>query len=144
MEDKLTSIRSTLLHIINNWQRSGNGDGALCDCNSDESDKHEGMVISVKSSGDFSSLKNRSPAALASHTAFLVGKAPYHLYFWEMCDELDLLKSALQRLDDLLSASDGLSAPSAMSSSRKKARKEKDNEEFIKIVKTLGRNRLFD
>jgi hypothetical protein len=61
-----------------------------------------------------------------------------------MSEELDLLKSALQRLDDSLSALDGLSAPTAMCSSCKKARKEKDDKEFIKIVQTLDRNRLFD
>ncbi len=113
VEDVLASIWSNLLRIIQNWERSGQGEGGRHAGNDEEHEDTEDYIIFDTSSVRFGSLSTRSECALQNQAAFLNGKPSYLLYFWELADRHQLLQSSLQRLDD---ASDASSAPSATSS----------------------------
>jgi hypothetical protein len=123
VEDVLASIRSNLLRIIQNWERSGQGEGGrhadgVDDANDREYDDPDDVIIFNSTSVRFGSLSrtSRSECALQNRAAFLCGKPSYLLYFWEIADRHQLLQSALQRLDNDVAASDASSAPSATSS----------------------------
>jgi hypothetical protein len=107
VEDALISMRSNLLRIIQNWEKSGQGEGGH-----DEPDALEDLVILDTTSERFGTLSSRSECALQNRAAFLRGKPSYLLYFWELADQHQLLQSTLQRLDDDFAASDAMSAPS--------------------------------
>ncbi|KAI2489342.1 hypothetical protein MHU86_25255 [Fragilaria crotonensis] len=139
VEDTLASIRSSLLRIIQNWERSGQGEGGRHAGTDDdeeqdgreESDDPEEFIIFDTSSVRFGSLSrtSRSECALQNRAAFLCGKPSYLLYFWEVADRHQLLQSALQRLDDDVGASDASSAPSATSSTNQGTRRRRQREQ---------------
>ena len=116
VEDVLASIRSNLLRIIQNWERSGQGEGGRHAGDDEELEDPEDYIIFDTSSIRFGSLTTRSECALQNRAAFLNGKPSYLLYFWELADRHQLLQSSLQRLDHNVCASDASSAPSATSS----------------------------
>jgi hypothetical protein len=58
---------------------------------------------------EFGSLQNRSQNALASRRNFFRDRQLYLLYLWEMLNTHDLLGSALQRLNNNVSATNGSS-----------------------------------
>ena len=116
VEDVLASIRSNLLRIIQNWERSGQGEGGRHAGDDEELEDPEDYIILDTSSVRFGSLTTRSECALQNRAALLKGKPSYLLYFWELADRHQLLQSSLQRLDDNVGASDASSAPSATSS----------------------------
>ena len=137
VEDSLASIRSNLISIIGDWERSGQGEGGRHAGSDDEEGDPDGddYVILDTNSARFGSLsrRTRSECALQSRAAFLRGRPSYLLYFWELADRHQLLQSALQRLDDDVGASDASSAPSATSSSRQATdnprRRQRQNED---------------
>ena len=63
-------------------------------------------------------LCNRPPRALDNRAAFLNGRPPYLLYFWEVADTHQLLASSLQRLSNHAGAASALSPPVVSSSRR--------------------------
>jgi hypothetical protein len=114
VEDHLASFRTHLNRIIEMWERSGQGDGGYHAAGED-SKVDEGFEIIDQASPRFGALASRNPRALAGRAAFLHGKPSYLLYFWELADQHQLLRSALQRFDEDSGASDASSAPSAIS-----------------------------
>ena len=124
VEDILTSMRSNLLRIIQNWERSGQGEGGR---HEPVGDDPEELIIFDTTSDRFGSLSSRSACALQNRSAFLCGKPSYLLYFWELADQHQFLQSALQRLDDDLAASDAASAPSVSSSSHSTRRRQRED-----------------
>jgi hypothetical protein len=92
VEDLFTTMRANLLRIISLWEQSGQGDG--------------GLDMVLENDVRFGNLTDRPRRALDSRKSFLNGKGPYHLYFWEVADEHQLLGSALQRIADTASAPD--------------------------------------
>lgn len=118
VEDALASMRSNLLRIIQNWERSGQGEGGRHEDGGEANgQEEEDFIIYDTSSDRFGSLSGRPACALQNRAAFLCGKPSYLLYFWELADQHQLLQSTLQRLDDDVAASDASSAPSSTSSS---------------------------
>jgi hypothetical protein len=107
VEDIFTSMRSNLLRIIQNWERSGQGEGGH-----DGEETDDEFLIIQSEEEQFGSLSRRSQAALQNRRSFLYGKPSYLLFFWELADQHQLLQSALQRLQVTVSASDASSAPS--------------------------------
>ena len=118
VEDIITSMRSNLLRIIQNWERSGQGEGGHHDPNefSDETENQD------SGSPAFGTLGNRSESALQNRASFLCGKPSYLLYYWEMADRHQLLQSAMQRLDDSVSAPDAASVPPVHGGQRRRQR----------------------
>jgi hypothetical protein len=117
IEDCFTSMRSDLLRIISRWEQSGQGEGGMDQEGGDEEDNDDEVASSTSSisSGgskassprhSIGSLTNRSPRALQTRAAFLHGRPPYLLYFWEVADTHQLLKSSLQRLTNNTGACD--------------------------------------
>ena len=125
VEKILTTVRSHLLRMIQNWETSGQGEGGH---DGDHTDTMEGMEIFRPDEDRFGSLTGRSEAALQNRESFLRGKPSYLLYFWELADEHQLLQSALQRLCVDVSASDAESAPSVTSSLASRNRRKRDGD----------------
>lgn len=93
--DSLASIRSNLISIITDWERSGQGEGGRHAGIDEEVGDHypdgdddEDFIIFDAQSARFGSLsrETRSECALQSRAAFLCGRPPYLLYFWELSD----------------------------------------------------------
>jgi hypothetical protein len=129
VEDHLALFRTHLNRIIEMWERSGQGDGGYDD-GEEDSEVHEGYTIVDQASPTFGSLAGRTPRALDGHAAFLHGKPSYLLFFWEVADRHQLLRSALQRFDEDAGASDASSAPSAISGRGTRRRRRQDPEEL--------------
>jgi hypothetical protein len=112
-------MRSQLLRIIQNWERSGQGEGGGRHDGDDDGELEEVCEdITATTSESFGSLSqtHRPVCALQNGAAFSpVGKPSYLLYFWESANRHQLLHSALQRLDSNVAASDASSAPSTTS-----------------------------
>ena len=128
VQDIFASLQSNLLRIIQNWKRSGQGEGGT-DETEDLDDVLDGAVAE---SGDaIGGLQGRPARALDSRAAFLYGKPSYLLYFWEIADRHQLLQSSLQRLSESVGASDASTAPSVINVPRtaSRRRRREDNEE---------------
>ena len=147
VQDIFAFMRSNLLRIIQNWERSGQGEGGMDETTSD-AEPHEDADIDddVEDSGGTSvvgntvmgGLQGRPARALDSRAAFLYDKPSYLLYFWEIADRHQILQSPLQQLNESIGASDASTAPSVINihrtPSRRRHREEsaaqmQDNEE---------------
>lgn len=135
VQDKLTEMRTNLIRIIDNWKRSGQGDGGYDD-DSDDRMEDSGMVEEVrthdiaKSSHGYGELRNRPCRALDTRSSFLHNRPSYLLYLWEVFYQRGLLNTTVNRLSNGVGATDGevLSMPLVSAGSvRKKRRKEKES-----------------
>jgi hypothetical protein len=59
----------------------------------------------------FGVLTGRPSLALQTRAAFLGGKAPYHLYYWEVIDAHQLLQSGLKQLSSEVGVADAFDVP---------------------------------
>ena len=139
--DCLASMRCDLLKIIPKWEQSGQGEGGHdndCQENEGASEDYYNDDTSITSRppsrgsstvstppSPMGSLSHRSVRALQSRSAFLGGRPPHVLYFWEVVDEHQLLQSSLQRLTSNAGAADASAAPTTVGSSQ---RRQRDNE----------------
>ena len=140
VQDIFASLRSNLLRIIQNWERSGQGEGGT-----DETEDGDDVDGAVAESGDaIGGLQGRPARALDSRAAFLYGKPSYLLYFWEIADRHQLLQSSLQRLNESVGASDASTAPSVINVPRTASRRcrREDNEEDEEEVASVLVNPL--
>ncbi len=96
VEDKWSSMVLEMNHCIANWQKSGQGEGGI-----DDADNEYNHA--------FGRLENRGQHALASHQQFFKDRQVYLLYLWEILHRHDLLGSALQKLNNNVSATNGAS-----------------------------------
>jgi hypothetical protein len=81
--------------IIKNWKRSKQGDGGFQD-DADDDDTYYGTLADC------------TQEALDNHASFIKdGEESYLLYFWELIDGHCLLASAMQKLNDQVSAANG-------------------------------------
>jgi hypothetical protein len=115
VKDKLTEMRTNLIRIIDNWERSGQGDGGHLDEEENTGDPNH----------EYGELKNRSQRALDSRSSFLLNRPSYLLYLWELFDKHHLLKTTVNRLGDNVGVLDGDlgSVPLVPIGSNKKKRK---------------------
>lgn len=127
VQDKLTEMRTNLIRIIDNWERSGQGDGGY-DNDIDDEVEDNGVVVDEHGFGE---LRNRPRRALDSRSSFLNNRPSYLLYLWEVFDQHGLLNTTVNRLSNGVGAADGeaLSMPLVSEGSvRKKRRKDKETE----------------
>jgi hypothetical protein len=94
VEDKWSSMILEMNRCIANWQKSGQGEGGINDADN-------------VSDREFGSLSNRSSHALATRETYFKDRQLYLLYLWCMLDKYGLLGSALQKLNNSVSASNG-------------------------------------
>ncbi len=150
VQDIFASMRSNLLRIIQNWERSGQGEGGTDETSDaeqhhEDADVHDIQHIVEESGGDtvMGGLQGRPARALHSRAAFLYGKPSYLLYFWEIADRHQLLQSSLQRLHESVGASDASTAPSVVNvpctpvsctPSRRRCREDNEEDENIASV----------
>jgi hypothetical protein len=117
VQNALSSMRADLIRIIQNWEKSGQGDSGV------PSSDDDGSTSSGPSAGNtstFGQLNNRSAAALDTRANFLNGRPPYLLILWELADSHHLLASTVQRLDNSTSAVDAGSTPSVVHMRRRR------------------------
>jgi hypothetical protein len=117
VQNCLSSMHADLICIIQNWERSGQGDSGMLP--SDDDSSSSGRIGSNTSS--FGQLTNRSAAALDTRANFLNGKPSYLLILWELADSHHLLASTVQRLDSSASAVDADSTPSVVHMRRRRS-----------------------
>ena len=109
----LSTMLGSLTKVIQNWEKSGQGDGGHLD--EDDEDVPE-----------FGSLEGRTPHALHCRHNFVKGSQSYLLYLWHTFDKHQLLHTSLNAFPDDVGASDGAeSVPSAISTAEPSARKSK-------------------
>ena len=94
VQEKLSTMNVNLVRIVQNWERSGQGDGGIDVENGDED-------------GDFGQLSNRSHGALCTRSSFLGTNQPYLLYLWEMLNKYQTLCTAFTELDKKMSSKNG-------------------------------------
>lgn len=135
VEDLLTTVRTLLIRLITDWERSGQGEGGHANVAGEDIDFEAIPTVSTipdavyeQNDAEFGSLCNRSRPALACRRNFLNGKPSYLLYFWELMEKHQLLSSTVQRLDDSFAATDANSVPTVRSSSSKRARRSSDED----------------
>ena len=98
-ENKLNEMHLILKRQMQNWERSGQGEGCC-----DENDEEDEFFLSA--SHELGSLDNRPHRALLTHANFFKYSNMYLLYFWDMIEKYQLRKSCLQMLDDKVAAKD--------------------------------------
>lgn len=140
VEDIFTSMRRDLLLIMRRWEQSGQGEGGRDNSDDDddgdeerhEEHREEGRSLSADAAAadrSLGSLRGRPARALQSRAAFLNGKPAYLLYFWEVADTHQLLRSSLQCLTNGTGASDAASAaPSSHQRKRRRGREDDDTD----------------
>jgi hypothetical protein len=99
VQSKFTTMNTELTRIINNWEMSGQGEGG-----ESQKSKHTKDTINADSAAPdmspggpvFGCLTGRPPVALHRRANFVSHSHTYLLYFWELFDKHQLLRSALQ------------------------------------------------
>ena len=109
IQDIFASLCSNLLRIIQNWERSGQGEGGTDETNSDA--ESGGCAVGDVVMGV---LQGQPACALESRAACLYGRPLYLLYFWEIADHHQLLQSSLQQLSESVWCISASTAPSAI------------------------------
>jgi hypothetical protein len=127
-------MRTDLLCIIRDWEKSGQGEGGRIeeeeeqdDDGIDEEQQAEADVSMMTTSSLASNsrsrhgtndtiggLRNRPARALHLRQSFLNGRPSYLLYFWEVADSHQLLQSTLKCLTEGNGAADASSAPTTV------------------------------
>jgi hypothetical protein len=126
-------MRTDLLSIIRDWEKSGQGEGGSTeedkedDFDIDEEQQEEADVSMMSTSslasnsrvrhgtnGTIGGLRNRPARALHLRQSFLNGRPSYLLYFWEVADSHQLLQSSLQCLTEGTGAADASGAPTTV------------------------------
>jgi hypothetical protein len=111
VKDILSGMRANLIRIILDWETSDQGDGG--NLTGFENDDWE-SVASEEDGG----LTKRSPAALNCQVSFPWGKPSYLFIYWEICDEHQLLSSALAKISKACSAEDGNKPPAVITTGK--------------------------
>jgi len=106
VEEKWNAMNLALKRGIQNWERSGQGDGGHVneddnsesgdDDNNNEDDEDNDDRLGLGAS--FGSLKGRGRSALDLRRNFFDDKYTYLLYLWDVLDEHDLVNSTMQQL----------------------------------------------
>jgi hypothetical protein len=148
IKNRLSSIRSVLLRMIQNWEQSGQGDGGRRSINlTEESSETEEAIEElsgvISNEIQWGALEGRPQEALDNRANFLNGQPSWYLYFWEVADSFQLLDSTVQRLSTEVGASDG--SVSAVSNVKKRKARDDDGkgesydvEEFNRLLERLA------
>ena len=120
VEEKWNTMILALKRGIQNWERSGQGDGGFTEedeiggnneeednSDGDNDDDMEGNIDANDNFVQFGSLKQRPRRALDLRRNFFDGRATYLLYLWDMLEEHGLLQSSVQQLHDGIGSGDG-------------------------------------
>jgi hypothetical protein len=118
VEEKWNGMNLALKRGIQNWERSGQGDGGYTEDDDDEGSKSsksnddddyedDNFVGAVDEENNFGSLTGRGRQALDLRRNFFDAKATYLLYLWDVLDEHNLVKSSMQQLLEGIGAGNG-------------------------------------
>ena len=122
----LGQARTTLVKMINDWVKSGNGRGMLIEEPAERLSKEE---VYCFADGD----DHRSN--------FLQGSATHHLLFWHLAHEHQLLSSVREQLDHSFLCDNGkapeTSTPSMSNSKARKTTKEKREARMDSLMSTI-------
>ena len=117
VEEKWNAMNLALKRAIQNWERSGQGDGGyteeeeVMDDNTDDEEEENGGEDTFA----FGSLTGRPQKALDLRRNFFDDKATYLLYLWDILEEHDLTQSTMQQLlEGVGSGNGGSGVPSVI------------------------------
>ena len=128
VEEKWNSINLALKRVIQNWERSGQGEGGFIneedvrdvDEEDDSGEENDDDRSYGGKSASFGSLTERPPQSLELRRNFVDGRSTYLLYLWDMLCEHDLFQSSMQQLKDGIGSGNGHSeVPSVIRGKRK-------------------------
>ena len=147
MLNPFTTMRTELLHIIGNWERSGQGEGGVTETDEQGGgdDNNEDDINSDDNHQDVSgsriagSLSNRPACALHLRQSFLFGKPSYLFYSWVVIDAHQILQSSLQRLTRSNGAADASRAPSVIVSTGSRTGTTTGENAFEPLAASLNR-----
>ncbi len=127
IKDVLTNCRAKLTIIIDNWERSGNGNGNR-DARNDSDDGYGRLTEEQLMADD---RRNFLPPGFKTHL----------LYFWHIMDKYDILGFSLSLLKKSCSASsDSVAETETLSEHRRKKRATSDEQKEAAETKKVRRN----
>jgi hypothetical protein len=98
VEEKWNAMNLALKRQIQNWERSGQGDGGYTEDDDEENNTDGDDDVEEDNMNTFGSLKGRSQRALDLHQNFFNERSTYLLYLWDVLDEHNLVQSSMQQL----------------------------------------------
>ena len=130
VKDKIAKMRSDLSHIINKWERSGQGEsGHLDEEDDDDDDDDDDDNGNIEDpDGDIEDTGENAPpkeqfqwgrsegrlGAFDCRESFLGANPSYLLYFWDVLDEHNLFHTTMSRLSNEAGASSGNEVPTVV------------------------------
>jgi hypothetical protein len=96
-ESIFNAVVLNLKRFITMWERSGQGEGGFLH---EEEEAQLGM-------NEFGSLAGRSENALSNRANFVGDNGKHFLYFWDLIDKYDLMKTCMQIIGSEFAASSG-------------------------------------
>lgn len=141
VEEKWNQMNLALKRCIQNWERSGQGDGGHTgdDDGEDGNDGDDGINEEDENSNDdvtnFGNLKGRAQRALDLRRNFFDDKNTYLLYLWDILDEHDLVQSSMQQLVHGIGSGDGAAGVPSVVGTEKHSRTD-DNDSLASSKKS--------
>jgi hypothetical protein len=140
VKDKLGLMTKALRRCIDNWERSGQGEGGVDPYNEDEANRPE-----FGSTQDEYGDHVRSTYALQCRHSFFVDRETYLLYFWEILEQNQLFAYVMAILPEDVAAQDGgESVGSVASTAGGKSTTPSKSDEFMKELTGLTTTILSD
>jgi hypothetical protein len=119
VKDKLSLMTRALRRCIDNWERSGQGEGGFDPFDGDDNIRPEFGTTRAPDPG--TGRQERTAFALGSRYSFFKDREIYLLYFWELLEDNQLFTSCMAILPDDVAAQDGASSvPSVISNAAEK------------------------
>ncbi|KAG7368520.1 hypothetical protein IV203_031263 [Nitzschia inconspicua] len=113
VKDRLSKMKAILSSIIENWERSGQGDGGRID--EDDEDEEDSSVDGVSTARKYEWGRSEGrQGAFDCRESFLGSNPSYLLYFWDVLDNNDLFNTTMNRLSDEVGASCANEVPSVI------------------------------
>jgi hypothetical protein len=113
VKDKLAKMKCDLTKIINNWERSGQGEGGRLD-EVDDDEEDSGIGKEVTSNEVKYEWGRTRSGAFDCRESFLGSYPSYLLYFWDVLENNNLFKTTMNRLSDDAGASSANDVPSVI------------------------------
>ena len=155
VEEKWNAMNLALKRAIQNWERSGQGDGGYTEEEEGMDDNYIDDEVEENGGEDtfaFGSLTGRPQKALDLRRNFFDDKATYLLYLWDILEEHGLTQSTMQQLLEGVGSGNGSSGvPSVIGAKRNKyddnslsasSKKSRNNEEamFAQLSSSINKH----
>ena len=122
VEEKWNAMNLALKRQIQNWERSGQGDGGYMEEVDNNVDGDDDTDDNDENTNTFGSLKGRPQRALDLRQKNFDDRNNYLLYLWDVLDKHNLVQSSMQQLLEGIGSGDGgAGVPSVIGGSKHKS-----------------------